>query len=835
MKRSENVFNVLLTKKENTLQILISGWYIPDSDKEYSIVLEVNGKSHDYSIERLYRKDKREELYQKGLDTKMKTGFLLTADVDYVDIKKIALVVNDTLKLHNLVELDAKDVIYTLETSKLRYNIDKIWVEKTGDERELYKITGWAVANSGTQVTIDIRDSAGKTIPFNYMHTERLDLIDNGYTENKEEAKGFAISFPAEYRNSNIYFMTPEKNIIINISKEEKRQKRVYEIDKWKRFVKAATPHNIANLITYIKDNGTSNVREHIYNFLYGYMDQPEIYRKWFKINKVSIQEMEKQKTTHFEYEPMISIIVPTYNTPIAYLKEMIESVKAQTYAKWQLCIADGSCGNKDLESVLKEYSEADSRIQYVLLENNRGIAGNTNAALEMAVGDITALLDHDDTLEPDALYEIVKAFQEDSVDVVYTDEDKILGPKWINVDPNFKPDFNIDLLRSHNYITHFYCVKTRLIKETGGFHEEYDGAQDYDIILRTTENARKIRHVARILYHWRMHANSTAANPASKAYCHEAGRKAVEDHLKRLDIPAKVELSELFGGSRVIYDVKGNPLVSVIIPNKDHIDDLNKCIESLMTVNSYKNIEVIVVENNSTDEGTFKYYESIKKKYENVHVITWKREFNYSAINNYGVKNAKGDYVLLLNNDTEIIAPDSIKDMLGYCMREDVGIVGAKLLYPDGTIQHAGVIVGLGGIAGHAFVGLDADAYGYMSRAYLTSDYSAVTAACLMVSKEIYNEVGGLSEEYAVAFNDVDFCMKVRRKGYLVVYDAFSQWYHYESKSRGYEDTDEKQARFKGEIATFESRWHKELEEGDPYYNRNFPMNTDSYTLQLD
>lgn len=835
MKRSENVFNVLLTKKENTLHILISGWYIPDSDKEYSIVLEVNGKSHDYSIERLYRKDKREELYQKGLDTKMKTGFLLTADVDYVDIKKIALVVNDTLKLHNLVELDAKDVIYTLETSKLRYNIDKIWVEKTGDEREQYKITGWAVANSGTQVTIDIRDSAGKTIPFNYMHTERLDLIDNGYTENKEEAKGFAISFPAEYRNSNIYFMTPEKNIIINISKEEKRQKRVYEIDKWKRFVKAATPHNIANLITYIKDNGTSNVREHIYNFLYGYMDQPEIYRKWFKINKVSIQEMEKQKTTHFEYEPMISIIVPTYNTPIVYLKEMIESVKVQTYAKWQLCIADGSCGNEDLESVLKEYSEADSRIQYVLLENNRGIAGNTNAALEMAVGDITALLDHDDTLEPDALYEIVKAFQEDSVDVVYTDEDKILGPKWINVDPNFKPDFNIDLLRSHNYITHFYCVKTRLIKEAGGFHEEYDGAQDYDIILRTTENARKIRHVARILYHWRMHSNSTAANPASKAYCHEAGRKAVEDHLKRLDIPAKVELSELFGGSRVIYDVKGDPLVSVIIPNKDHIDDLNKCIESLMTVNSYKNIEVIVVENNSTDEGTFKYYESIEKKYENVHVITWKREFNYSAINNYGVKNAKGDYVLLLNNDTEIIAPDSIKDMLGYCMRKDVGIVGAKLLYPDGTIQHAGVIVGLGGIAGHAFVGLDADAYGYMSRAYLTSDYSAVTAACLMVSKEIYNEVGGLSEEYAVAFNDVDFCMKVRSKGYLVVYDAFSQWYHYESKSRGYEDTDEKQARFKGEIATFESRWHKELEEGDPYYNRNFPMNTDSYTLQLD
>lgn len=835
MKRSENVVNVQLVKREDMLHVLISGWYIPYTTNEYNFILEVNGKNHDYNIERMYRKDKRDILVEKGLNPRMESGFLIKTDIKDKDIRSIALLVKEDGKIHNLVELDAKDVIYTLDTSSLRYNIDKIWIEKTADKGEMCKIAGWAVSNDGNDVSIDIRDDKGAGIHFNHMHTERLDLIDNGYTEDKDNAKGFVLSIPVEYRNGNLCLTNYQKNIVINIEKEEKRQKRVYEIDKWKRFIKAATPHNIMNLMGYIKENGTSNVREHIYNFLYDYMDQPEIYRKWFKLNKVTKEEMQRQKEVHFEYEPVISIIVPTYNTPVIYLKEMIDSVINQTYARWQLCIADGSCGNEELENVLKEYSDKDSRIVYKLLDANMGIAGNTNAALEMATGELTALLDHDDTLEPDALYEIMNAFQEDCVDVVYTDEDKILGPKWINVDPNFKPDFNIDLLRSHNYITHFYCVKTKLIKEAGGFHAEYDGAQDYDIILRTTEKAREIKHVARILYHWRMHDNSTAANPASKAYCHEAGRKAVEDHLKRIGVPAKVELSKLFGGSRVIYDTPGNPLVSIIIPNKDHIDDLDKCIQSLMKVNTYKNIEVIVVENNSTEHETFDYYEKIQKDYSNVSVIRWEKEFNYSAINNYGVKQAKGDYIMLLNNDTEMIAPDSIKDMLGYCMRRDVGIVGAKLLYPDDTIQHAGVIVGLGGIAGHAFVGLDAEQYGYMSRAYLTSDYSAVTAACLMVSSKIYAEVGGLSEEYAVAFNDVDFCMKVRSKGYLVVYDAFSQWYHYESKSRGYEDTDEKQKRFKSEIDTFERKWHKELKEGDPYYNRNFPLNESSYTLQLD
>lgn len=833
MKKSNNVINVQLSDNQGKLHIRIAGWYIPKDFNDYSFELLINGKKTECSIEHITREDKLDLLISNSLKRDCKIGFIIKADVNKSDVKSIELYVVDAGVRSQIASADEKDVVYTIQDQILQYNIDRIWPEKTTDDKHVYRVAGWGVAQEG-DVTIDMTDVNNNPLEFKNMRCERLDLIDNGYTEDEKKAVGFTITID-EKPGYVLHFKSDAKNIDINIDQEIKRQRRVYNIDKAKRMIKAITPHNVARLCHHIRLYGFKDLKEYVYGGLYGVMDQAEIYKKWFAIHKVTQEELDNQKKAKFDYEPKISIIVPTYNTPVKYLEEMIQSVIDQSYSNWQLCIADGSCGNAKLEKVLEEYHNKDSRIIYKLLDSNKGIAGNTNAALELADGEITGLLDHDDTLEPDALYEVVKAFQDKLVDAVYTDEDKILGPDWINVDPNFKPDYNIDLLRSHNYITHFFCVKTELLKEIGGFKAEYDGAQDYDVILRCTEKARKTRHIAKILYHWRMHDNSTAANPASKAYCHEAGRKAVEDHLKRLGIPGKVELSKLFGGSRVIYETPGNPLVSIVIPNKDHIDDLDKCVRSLFNVNTYKNIEVIIVENNSTQKETFEYYDSIQKEYSDVRVLMWKSGFNYSAINNFGVKEAKGDYILLLNNDTEMIAPDSISDMLGYCMRPDVGIVGAKLLYPDGTIQHAGVIIGLGGIAGHAFIGLDANQYGYMSRAYLSSDYSAVTAACLMIYKDIYNEVGGLCEEYAVAFNDVDFCMKVRSKGYLVVYDAFSQWYHYESKSRGYEDTEEKQLRFKGEIETFKSKWQKELDEGDPFYNRNFPLNTESYTLELE
>ena len=470
--------------------------------------------------------------------------------------------------------------------------------------------------------------------------------------------------------------------------------------------------------------------------------------------------------------------------------------------------------------------------IKYKILPKNRGISGNTNGALELATGEYVGLLDHDDALAINALYEVVNALQETDYDVIYTDEDMTSYDMKVHKDPKFKPDFSMDLLCSHNYITHFFVVKTEIIKKIGGFRSEFDGSQDYDLIFRCVEEAKQIKHIPKILYYWRMHENSVAGNPASKMYAYEAGKRAIEEHFKRTGVSAKVEHTELWGMYHVIYDTPGDPLVSIIIPNKDHIEDLEKCVSSIQEKSSYRNIEFIIVENNSEKEKTFAYYEELEKRYDNVKVVYWKKEFNYSAINNFGVQYANGDYLLFLNNDTEIINDTAISEMLGCCMREDVGIVGAKLLYEDDTIQHAGVVIGIGGFAGHVFVGLDKDDYGYMVRPRINCNYSAVTAACMMTSKEDFLSVGGFTEEFAVALNDVDYCLKIREKGKWVVYNAFSLWHHYESKSRGYEDTPEKIRRFENEISKFQKRWKTLLEEGDPFYNPNFSLEKEPFNL---
>lgn len=555
------------------------------------------------------------------------------------------------------------------------------------------------------------------------------------------------------------------------------------------------------------------------------------VYHKWRLQHIPTAQELAAQRKSRPQYCPKISILVPTYNTPVRFLKEMLDSVMAQTYDNWELCIADGGSG-KEVTDILAEYANRDSRIKYTVLKENTGISGNTNGAAELAQGEYITLLDHDDLLAPEALYEIVYAMQNGRPEVLYTDEDKVdmEGKEYFS--PNLKPDFSPDLLRSHNYITHLFVLKKTLFDELGGFQSEYDGAQDYDLILRSTEKANEIRHVPKILYHWRMHKNSTAQNPQSKLYAYEAGKKAVQSHLERMGLKATVEMTEMYGMYHIVYDTSEDPLVSVIIPNKDHTDDLDKCIRSIMEKSTYRNLEIVVVENNSTDAATWEYYEKIQKEYPQVRVEVWKKKFNYSAINNFGVRRAKGDYLLLLNNDTELISPDGIREMLGYCMREDVGAVGAKLLFADDTVQHVGIVLGFGGFAGHVFSGFKEFDPAYMARAKITGNFSAVTAACMMVRRDVYGQIGGFSEEFAVALNDVDFCMKLRREGYLIVMHPFSLWHHYESKSRGYEDTPEKQARFRKEVERFRFYWGDTVDAGDPYYNPNFSVDAPPFTL---
>lgn len=557
-------------------------------------------------------------------------------------------------------------------------------------------------------------------------------------------------------------------------------------------------------------------------------------YEAWLARHKVDKRTLRRQKHSAFAQKPLISIVIPLYCTPLPYLKELLESVRRQSYENWQLCLADGSPDDKAKEFIEKHYGR-EKRIVYRKLEENGGISVNTNEAVALAAGEYLMLCDHDDTLEPDALYEIVKAINDTGADVLYTDEDKVSMDGRHYFDPNFKPDFNLFRLRENNYICHIFVVKKSLTGETGLLRSEFDGAQDFDFILRCCEKAQKITHIPKVLYHWRCHMDSTAADPSSKAYAYEAGRKAVREHYQRLGIDAKVEMTERPGWYRSHVKVQGNPLISVIIPNKDHTDDLELCLFSMTRKSTYRNYEILIVENNSEKEETFEYYRKLPDRYPKARVLTWEKEFNYSAINNFAAKEAKGEYLLFLNNDVEILTPDWMEEMLQNCQQENVAAVGAKLYYPDDTIQHAGVVLGLGGIAGHIMCRASKEDPGYFGRMISVQEISAVTAACMMVKKSDFDAVGGLDETFQVAFNDIDLCMKFRAAGKKIIFTPYAELYHYESKSRGLEDTPEKQFRFDKEVKRFQEKWAQQLEMEDPYYSPNLSVTEGDCSLRED
>lgn len=547
-------------------------------------------------------------------------------------------------------------------------------------------------------------------------------------------------------------------------------------------------------------------------------------YDTWLRIMRVSRQELFAQRKTKFSYAPKFSVVVPLYHTPAKFLKDLVRSMMYQSYANWELCLVNASPEDVHLTSLLENWAMRDKRIRVIRLEKNLGIAQNTNAGIAASTGEFIAFLDHDDFLEPDALFCYADALNKDkTIDVFYSDEDKTDEYAAHYFYPHFKSDFNIDLLHANNYMCHFLAVRKSLVDTVGGLNEKFDGAQDYDFVLRLTENTKKIYHCPRILYHWRCSNQSTAANQGNKMYAIHAGKAALNAHYKRIGWNARAQEGAVDGWYQTKFTLKEEPLVSILIPNKDHTDDLDVCLNSFFERADYQNYEFIIIENNSVLPETFAYYEKIEKEHDNVKVVYWEAGFNYSAINNFGFKFAKGDYIMLLNNDVELITPDIFQSMLGFCMRPEVGIVGAKLLYNDHTVQHAGVLVGAGGLADHVFKGIHEDDPGYMGRAISSQDVSAVTAACLLVKRSVYEEVGGLEDEFQVAFNDVDFCLKVRKAGYLIVYDADVKLFHYESKSRGMEDTTERFIRFGNEMMLLNSKWDILSTFVDPYYNPNF------------
>ncbi len=556
--------------------------------------------------------------------------------------------------------------------------------------------------------------------------------------------------------------------------------------------------------------------------------------KKYIRNNIPTKQRIKFEESKEFKNPVKISILVPLYNTPAPFLKEMIESVLDQTYKNWELCLADGSDNEHSyVEKMVKEYLNKDKRIKYKKLEKNLGISGNTNECIKLSSGDYIALFDHDDLLHQSALFDVVTVINEKNADFIYTDEcsfnETIKNPESIH----FKPDFSPDTLRSYNYICHFSVFSRELLNQVGEFSSEHDGSQDYDMILRLTEKANKIVHIPRILYYWRIHSGSVASDISVKMYCLDAAKRAIKDHLDRVGLDGEVEDSTVVTTYKVNYKIKGEPLISILIPNKDHVDDLKKCINSIILKSTYKNYEIIIIENNSEDDKTFTYYKSLKGE-DRIKVVYYEGGFNYSAINNFGFKYSNGDYILLLNNDVEVINHNWLEEMLMFAQREDVGAVGAKLLFPDDTIQHGGVIVGINGVAGHAHKGWPKDSPGYAARLSIAQNMSAVTAACVMIPRNVYVEVDGLDESFAVAFNDIDLCLRIRECGYLIVYTPYAQLYHYESKSRGYdEDNPVKHKRFIGEILNFQNRWGKILEEGDPYYNKNLTLSREDFSFK--
>ena len=548
-------------------------------------------------------------------------------------------------------------------------------------------------------------------------------------------------------------------------------------------------------------------------------------------------EEAKKQRETVFENKVKFSILVPLYNTPEKFLTDMLDSVKYQTYGNWELCLADGSDHEHAyVGEICKKYAKEDERIVYHVLDHNYGISGNTNECLKLATGDYIGLFDHDDILHPATLFEYTKAINETGADYIYCDEITFEGDSIDHmIVLHFKPDFAIDNLRGNNYICHFSAFSRELLDEAGLFRSEYDGSQDHDMILRLTTKAEKVCHVPKALYYWRSHKASVAQDINAKTYAIDAAKRAVHDHIQAVyGMDAKVESTRAFPTIfRIRYPILEKPLISIVIPNKDHMEDLSRCVESIVNKSTYPNYEIIVVENNSETKEIFDYYKALEHN-ERIRIVKYEGDFNYSRINNFGVSFANGKYVLLLNNDMKIITREWMEELLMYAQRPDVAAVGGKLYYADNSIQHAGMVIGLGAhrAAGHTHYKDDKMHLGYMGRLCYAQDVTAVTGACLLVEKDQYDEVGGLDETFSVAFNDVDFCLKLRKAGYLNVFTPFCELFHYESKTRGMEEG-EKLKRFQNEVALFREKWKTELEAGDPYFNPNFSLDYSDYTIK--
>lgn len=808
--------------------LTVQGWKAVEGEKAAIEVLDDKGEPVKTEVTFFQRPDvvKRYPAYAAQAD---ELGFRVKFG-DLENFIKAGKGIKILLKAGNeekvLLEQNASELEKGWKAASIQY-----YVDFCGLENRRITIRGWILDLTGEN-DLSVTDENGNEVPGVLNRSIRPDVAENlgleGMVPENTES-GFVFSCPrSEFQGKKLVFHM--KNTLVEKCYEISMKKFDFKCSKAGRLKKAIGRGKLVENKEILKKRGITGLLDHVKD---NYFTDEEQYQRWLKKKRPSALELHRQSKRTFDYEPLISIVIPLYNTPQEYLRKLLQSITAQSYGKFELCLADGST-KKGPAAFVKKFYGNDPRIRLKHLRLNAGISENTNEAIRMATGEFLMFADHDDFLEPDALYEMVRALNENrELDLIYTDEDLCdeKGERFFA--PRMKPDFNPDFLRSINYICHLVLVRKSLAEEVGLLRKQCDGAQDYDFLLRCIEKTDRVYHIPKVLYHWRVSETSTAGNQDSKTYAIDAGKLALTEHYARLGYEAEVEYTGIFIMYRMRLKLKSQPLVTILIPNKDQAETLANCLDSIYEKTDYPHFEILVVENNSEKEETFAYYEKMKQEHENFRVVTYQGGFNYSAINNFGVRHAKGEYLLFLNNDTEVISPFWIREMLGFCQREDTAAVGAKLFYPDGLVQHCGVVVGLANYAGHVQNFKTRRDNGYFGRLRAVQDISAVTAACMLVKRSVFEEIGGFDESFEVAFNDVDLCLRIREAGKLIVQDPNVELYHYESKSRGYENTPEKLARFKGEVIRFRKRWKAFLEKGDPYYSPNLTLMNGECTLR--
>jgi glycosyltransferase involved in cell wall biosynthesis len=712
------------------------------------------------------------------------------------------------------------------QRQEIKYFVDKIVKD---EETSSATLQGWAF-NTGTKKPVDLYLLGQESDGVAFKRDFRID-VNNKYCLDEDEKVGFIVEFDQKTYGKKLKLKLKddqlEKVISINLAKDYDYLKKP-NLFNTRRLANAGV-----RTLGYLKRNGLKNTIRKI-KFEVKYKNE-ENYEFWIDIHEDYDKRVVAEELAAFQYRPKISIVMPVYNVEAIWLKECIDSVLAQTYQNWELCIADDCSTEPHVKPLLESYKGLDSRIKVVYREENGHISEATNSALAIATGDFIGLLDNDDTLADFALYEVVKLLNEHpEADLIYSDEDK-LSEENERSQPFFKTDWAPDILLATNYICHFGVYRKTIIDEIGGFRKGYEGAQDYDLVLRFTEKTKRIFHIQKILYHWRMIGNSTAVNPDSKGYAFEAGKKSLEDALERRGIEGVVSHGAFPGVYHIEYALKDESLVSVIIPTRDNASDLKVCLDSIFEKTDYKNFEIIIADNGSEKDETLELFENYQQRYgDQVKVVRLDMPFNFSRINNLAVEASDGKYLLFLNNDIKVITQGWMGKMVSMAQQERIGAVGAKLYYPDNTIQHAGVLLGMGGVAGHGHCGYPRGDYGYFGKLVINNNYSAVTAACMMVKRSDFEAVGGFEEKLEVAFNDVDFCLKLYSKGKFNVWMSDVELYHYESKSRGAEDTYLKYKRFNREIGYMKKHW-LEYVKNDPFYNRNLTRVGGNYTICVD